>query len=59
MKIYLSADIEGITGVTSWDGTPAGKSDYIDFRQQMIREVSAASESQKKFRLPLLMEKSI
>ncbi len=43
MKIYISADIEGITGVTSWDETTAGKSDYIEFRQQMTREVSAAS----------------
>lgn len=28
MKIYISADIEGITGITHWDKTEKTKSDY-------------------------------
>jgi D-amino peptidase len=44
MKVYLSADIEGVTGVTHWDETDRLKSDYIEFREQMTAEVSAACE---------------
>lgn len=40
MKIFISADIEGITGVSHWDEA-MGKSD-LDFTEQMTREVSAA-----------------
>lgn len=40
MKIYISADIEGITGVSSWDEA-MGKSKK-DFTIQMTKEVSAA-----------------
>jgi len=42
MKIYISADIEGITGVTHWDETDKEKADYANFREQMTSEVSAA-----------------
>ena len=31
MKVYISADIEGITGVTSWSETEKGNSDYSIF----------------------------
>lgn len=44
MKIYMSADIEGVTGVTSWDETSRGKPDYERARQQMTAEVAAACE---------------
>ncbi len=44
MKIYISADIEGITGTTHWDETDKGKSDYEQFREQMTAEVVAACE---------------
>lgn len=40
MKVYISADIEGITGVTHWDEA-MGRSSR-DFTQQMTKEVSAA-----------------
>ncbi|PAB59527.1 M55 family metallopeptidase [Anaeromicrobium sediminis] len=42
MKIYISADIEGITGVTSWSETSKGDSDYENGRIQMEREVNGA-----------------
>lgn len=42
MKIYISADIEGITGITHWDETEKTKSDYKYFAEQMTREVNAA-----------------
>jgi D-amino peptidase len=44
MKIYLSADIEGITGTTHWDETEKSKADYAEFREQMTAEVAAACE---------------
>ena len=44
MKIYVSADIEGITGVTHWDETDLGKAEGSLFREQMTAEVVAACE---------------
>lgn len=44
MKIYISADIEGVTGTTHWDETDKAKSDYSEFRDQMTAEVAAACE---------------
>jgi D-amino peptidase len=44
MKIYISADIEGITGTTNWNETEKGKSDYNPFAEQMTKEVKAACE---------------
>jgi D-amino peptidase len=44
MKVYISADIEGITGVTHWNETEDDKPDYAQFRQQMTAEVAAACE---------------
>lgn len=42
MKVYISADIEGITGVTSWSETEKGNADYPVFVKQMEKEVCAA-----------------
>lgn len=42
MKVYISADIEGITGVTTWSETEKGHSDYSIFARQMEKEVVAA-----------------
>ena len=44
MKIYISADIEGITGVTHWDETDLNKEEYKVSREQMTAEVVAACE---------------
>ena len=44
MKVYLSADIEGVTGTSHWDETEKTKLDYNEFREQMTAEVSAACE---------------
>ncbi len=44
MKIYISADIEGIIGITHWDETEKSKSDYERFSKQMTNEVKAACE---------------
>lgn len=44
MKVYISVDIEGVTGVTHWDEADRLKSDYTEFREQMTAEVSAACE---------------
>jgi len=42
MKIYISADIEGITGIAHWNETDKAKPDYSDFQKQMTAEVAAA-----------------
>jgi D-amino peptidase len=44
MKVYISADIEGITGSTHWDEATKSKSDYREFQEQMTAEVAAACE---------------
>lgn len=44
MKVFISADIEGITGVTFWSETILGNSDYRQFAEQMTRETVAACE---------------
>jgi D-amino peptidase len=42
MKIYLSCDIEGVTGTAHWDETRRMHQDYPYFAKQMTREVAAA-----------------
>lgn len=42
MKIYLSADMEGTTGITLWDETEYSHPRYAYFAQQMSKEVNAA-----------------
>ena len=44
MKVYISADIEGITDVTCWDETNLDKPDSRAACEQMTAEVSAACE---------------
>jgi len=44
MKVFISADIEGVCGTTNWDETERGKSDYDAAREQMTTEVAAACE---------------
>ncbi|QDQ02539.1 amino acid amidase [Lysinibacillus fusiformis] len=44
MKVYISADIEGITGTTSWSETELNAPDNAFFRKQMTKEVEAAIE---------------
>jgi D-amino peptidase len=44
MKVYISADIEGVTGATHWDETDLAKAEYAQFREQMTAEVVAACE---------------
>lgn len=44
MKIYISADIEGVTGVTYWDETELDKPESAIPREQMTAETVAACE---------------
>lgn len=44
MRVYISADMEGIAGISKWDETIKGKEDYERYRRQMTREVAAACE---------------
>ncbi|MBN1964785.1 MAG: M55 family metallopeptidase [Anaerolineae bacterium] len=44
MKIFISADLEGVAGATSWSETEKGHAEYPEFREQMTAEVVAACE---------------
>lgn len=44
MKVYISADIEGITGTTAWIETELNTPDIQPFLKQMTKEVEAAVE---------------
>lgn len=43
MKILISSDMEGITGVTHWDQVTPGHPEYARFRLLMTRDVNAAA----------------
>jgi D-amino peptidase len=42
MKILIAADMEGITGVTTWDQVTPGHAEYARFRKLMTQDVNAA-----------------
>lgn len=44
MKLYISADIEGVAGITAWDEANKGGPTYLEFRELMTQEVVAACE---------------
>ena len=44
MKVYISADMEGVTGVAHWDEVDHNKPEYSYFQKQMSKEVAAACE---------------
>jgi D-amino peptidase len=44
MKVYISVDMEGISGVVHWNQTVHGKEDYDRFRKLMTYEANAAIE---------------
>ena len=44
MKVYFSADIEGLAGITNWDEARKENPAYPEFREQMTEDVVAACE---------------
>ena len=44
MRVFISADIEGVTGTTAWDETEIGRPGYEAACRQMTAEVKAACE---------------
>ncbi len=42
MKVYISADIEGVAGIAHWDEATLGHSAYTQFREKMTEDVAAA-----------------
>lgn len=44
MRFFISADIEGVTGINNWSETNKNDPDYAEFRAQMTKEVVAACE---------------
>lgn len=44
VKVFISVDMEGISGVVHWNQTSYGKEDYERFRRLMTQEANAAIE---------------
>ena len=44
MKVFLSADIEGVTGITDWTEADLAEAVNVEFRERMTAEVVAACE---------------
>lgn len=46
LRVFISSDIEGVSGITTWDDTDPVKDGfwYHYFKEQMTREVAAACE---------------
>ncbi len=44
MKVFISADMEGVTGATNWNEADKSHADYAELREQMTAEVAAACE---------------
>ena len=44
MRVYISADMEGVTGVAHWEEVDHNKAAYSQFQKQMSLEVAAACE---------------
>ncbi len=44
MRVFISVDMEGVTGVTCWDDVDDSKPSYQRFREVMTGEVNAAVE---------------
>ena len=42
MKILIATDMEGITGVTTWDHVTPGHAEYTRFRKLMTQDINAA-----------------
>ncbi|PWB70080.1 MAG: peptidase M55 [Anaerolineales bacterium] len=42
MKILIATDMEGITGVTTWEQVTPGSAEYARFRKLMTQDVNAA-----------------
>lgn len=47
MKLYISADIEGITGVVNWDEAQIGHPEHDLYRKIMTQEILTASKESK------------
>ena len=44
MKVFISVDMEGISGVVNWAHTEYGKDSYERFRRLMTKEADAAAK---------------
>lgn len=45
MKIFISADIEGVTGITDWNEANLAHAENAEFRERMTAEVVVACEA--------------
>jgi D-amino peptidase len=49
MKVFISADIEGVNGINTWDDTNIGSLTYSYYKKQLTDEVLAAVSAINKF----------
>lgn len=47
MKVFISADIEGVNNIVNWDETDLKSAEYLYFRKQMTEEVASACKGAK------------
>lgn len=47
MKVFISADIEGVNGITSWNETFLNNPEFSLFQKQLIDEVTMAAKAAK------------
>lgn|SRR5690554_3228235 len=47
MKVFISADIEGVNSICDWSETEYGTQRYFEFKKQMTEEVKMAAQGAK------------
>ena len=57
MKVFISADIEGVNSICSWDETEYGHQRYHEFKRQMTEEVKMACMGAKEARATTILVK--
>ena len=54
MKVFISADIEGVTGVTHWDETDLNKAEFAAASEQMRAMSLRLKSIRAAFYLPIV-----
>ena len=55
-KLFLSADLEGVSGVSSWEETRFGGQGYDEACRQLTREVAAACRAAQELGYAVLVK---
>ena len=44
LKVYISVDMEGVSGINHWDETIRNKPEYSFYKDELMNEIKAACE---------------